>query len=700
MNTTFKRIICLLLVFCMLNTLPGCASINGRPASLLEAGAYIVFALTRATVLVIGDFVILGVTWVLDKITWPLYPITGFNMDKPAGILFQAWHRLIDPNKVHGDWSDMGEAEFHEEHPLTLKEKREGKTLEQKRKEENIQTTEPTDPYKFYSNGGSSPVTGGDPTEDTLVQTGNLQVTITYDATGGDGAPEDQVIYTGVDTTFFNEFGTLSIADGFSALGSLCSSSWKVAFGQKISDKIPTRSGYHFVGWTDSYNPDDDGLFAYDAKKFPKNRIKYLSGDRINSKEDNYILRDTTLYAVWQKHEEQWIAGEHDHYSNLETYHKLEIKRENDDKTIRIFCKECGFELIDRDISPENFVRIWRGNKTRNLTNKEKKQLNREYILYRAQDFAPLALDLIGSFYKHIGEEIEINKSTLSDEEKTKAAKECREKALSGVKEFGKMMKFAADFDLKYANSEYSKEFSYFVQDQYEHYDEYTIAYLLREQMPEDTDALLRQSKVKFFKTMETAGKGMIYASSFAQATFYGYDAFTSDELVSSKTVSLVKGIHALVGLCPYVGKYYDKLLIVLEEGLELYDECVKEKNSYFTFLDQILKDDAYTIPGTSLNMIDIDQARNDIFYPNEHNKNGGPSVISIMESLMANPGSADINTFSSLSLEDRTLVVWYLSMRLEYDFKTEFGITLSDYISYFEGDEEKEILLELMNFM
>ena len=675
----------------MLNTLPGCASVNGQSVSLLEAGVYAVGGFLRAATLVIGDFAILGVTWVLDKITWPFYPLTGFNMDKPAGFLFQTWHKLIDPNKVHSDWSSMGDAEFHEEHPLTIWEKLQGKT----RKDEDIQiqaTEDPTEPC---------PDEDIQATGETLIQTDNKTITITYDATGGDGAPEDQIIYTSVDTTVFEDFS-------FRAVGSLCSSAWDVYLGQKISNTIPTRSGYHFVGWTDSYNPEDDGLWHYDENGIPRyslpgNIVKYYPGKKITYATEEMFTQDVTLYAVWQKPEYGWDVKVHRNYHELSTYHKLEIKRENDDKTIRIFCKECGFELIDRDISPEDFLYIWCDNKEQSfnsLSKRKQKKCNREYILYRTQDFAPLALSLIGSFYDNIGKEIEINESSLSEQEKQKAAEASRMKALDGFGDFGEMLEFAADFDLKYANSQYAKEPTYFVPDQYEHYNGYTTAYLLREQKPEDKDALLRQSKAKFFKTAENIGKGMTYGVAFAQATFYGYDAFTSDELASGKTVKLVKGIHTIVNLCPYVGDYYDKLLIVLEEGLELYDACVKEKNGYYTFLDQIMKDDQYTIPGTKLNMIDIDQARNNIFQPNDFNKNGGPSVISVLEWLLSEPLGTGINTYSSLSLEDKTLAVWYLSMRLEYDFQKEFGITLQQYIEYFKGNEEAEILKELMDCM
>lgn len=79
-------------------------------------------------------------------------------------------------------------------------------------------------------------------------------LTLNYDANGGEGAPGDQSITT---------------TDGNGTL--------------IVSDETPTRNGYTFLGWADSSEATE---------------VVYVAGDAIELNEDGSLK---TLYAVWQK---------------------------------------------------------------------------------------------------------------------------------------------------------------------------------------------------------------------------------------------------------------------------------------------------------------------------------------------------------------------------------------------------------------
>ena len=361
MNMTLKRFVCFLLIFCLLNTLPGCATVNGQPTSLLGAAVYVVGGLLRVTALVVGDLIIVGIVWGLDKITWPLYRFTGFNMDGPATAMFRFYNNLIDPNHIHGDW-DTVEAELHDAHPWDKDNSEESEVGE----DVLIQTGDPT---------GPSMGEAGIPDTDK-----GLTATITYDATGGFFAPEDQIIYTGLD---------------LSGWENIWNSAGDTIFVPKISEQKPVKSGYHFVGWTDSYNPKDDGLDENYAEKMPRNEIKYLPGEKVNSETGKRITEDITLYAVWQKHEYIWRPVEHIHYVNLATKHKYTITEEH--KRVTVTC-DCGMILRDPYITEAQFLYL-KYDDTDFDGKKDIEETKRHHKLYLAQDIGPHALHLNTSLY-------------------------------------------------------------------------------------------------------------------------------------------------------------------------------------------------------------------------------------------------------------------------------------------------------------
>lgn len=363
----FKRFVCLLLVLSMMLSMTGCVYIDGQPVSLLEGAVYVIGGFLRAGTLILGDFAILGVTWVLDKITWPLYPVTGFNMDKPAGFLFRTWHRLIDPNKVHGDWSDMGEAEFHEEHPLTIWEKRKGET----ETDDDVQiqaTTDPTQPTESHDKKGGIPNTGGNPPDgipiiedgQSIPKTGDEEgffdqlfdqlidpwfVTISYDANGGYNAPQSHKVWLG----------------GF----------------QYLAKEKPFRPGYHFIGW--SIAPTSA-------------TANHQPGERYNKNTSIKATHDTTLYAVWKPFDGNSFLLDH----------KYTVEQVVEDKQntnlIRITCS-CGLTVTDKALTRSQLLNLKYNFAAGSLTQDQKNEINRLYTLYKAQYVGTLALMLNTSFY-------------------------------------------------------------------------------------------------------------------------------------------------------------------------------------------------------------------------------------------------------------------------------------------------------------
>ena len=384
----FKRFVCLLLVLSMMLSMTGCVYIDGQPVSLLEGAVYVIGGFLRAGTLILGDLAILCVTWVLDKITWPLYPVTGFNMDKPAGFLFRTWHRLIDPNKVHGDWSDMGEAEFHEEHPLTIWEKRKGET----ETDEDIQiqaTTDPTQPTESHDKKGGIPNTGGNPPDGIPIIEDGQSIPKTGDDSSEDTKPSlGDTIKNVVDSViqFADECGLIdTITISYDANGGYntpeAHTVLKNGF-QFLSKDVPVRPGYHFMGW--SINPNDVITYHHPGKPYDSDTgLKAVS--------------NTTLYAIWKAYS-----------STFEPEHKYTIEQLGDrvssieyrrSPLVRITCS-CGLTITDKDLSLDEFRKLYVSFIDEPVKKPNENEIKRLYLLYLAQYVGPLALELNTSFYQ------------------------------------------------------------------------------------------------------------------------------------------------------------------------------------------------------------------------------------------------------------------------------------------------------------
>ena len=168
---------------------------------------------------------------------------------------------------------------------------------------------------------------------------GTTELTIRYDANGGCNAPTNQ--------TF--EYNTKP----------------------KLSDQLPQRPGYHFVGWS-RIKDSDVNVFT--------------PGKKTHSS----LTVDTTFYALWEKHENPLETPQPEHGK-----HKYTVTKENQ-IAVSIHCS-CGLEVTDRTITKEEFAYYYQDTMwVKRTTDKEGKY----YILYKAQDVGPVALMFNTDFYK------------------------------------------------------------------------------------------------------------------------------------------------------------------------------------------------------------------------------------------------------------------------------------------------------------
>lgn len=444
----------------------------------------------------------------------------------------------------------------------------------------------------------------------------------------------------------------------------------------KITDEKPTKEGYHFVGWT---RLKDD------------NKPYYYAGLWTNQP----FSQNTTLYACWEAYDKENplsvqkdivetlnFGGFFEFFGGSAGVQNVIIDHSysydiDEGKIVRIHC-DCGFELIDRDISLDNFVYIKSGEKNTtydSLKQKKKAEYYKEWVLYRTQDFAPVAIALISSFYECFNsdsQDFDFDKSEL----KSHYDSYNYDAALSSLGDFFDTLKEVSDFEAEFAKSKYAKEN---VDLKFTYYDHncngQTIAQVLSQMRTEDVSKPYREFANEYFDTISKGSKYASTAIGIGRAIYYGYDAFGSDKIVTERTLSMVKAIHAVVTFCPAVGDYYDNLFSTLEEGLELYDKCYKYQSSFYALLSEILEG-TIDIEGINLSLLDVDQARIGNF-------DGTPSVAEVLVYLIKTAEGSEKNNYSLLSKDQKTLVIWYLTMRLEYDFYQEYGITLEDYKGY-----------------
>ena len=114
MNIKFKRIISFILVITMLLTMPGCATIDGRPASFFEVVIWIVGGILQMTALTVGELVLFVIFAVIDTVMRGIESVTGGDwwvVEDVGGPIMRGYGRLIDPNGRFADWSEPEDKE-------------------------------------------------------------------------------------------------------------------------------------------------------------------------------------------------------------------------------------------------------------------------------------------------------------------------------------------------------------------------------------------------------------------------------------------------------------------------------------------------------------------------------------------------------------------------------------------------------------
>ena len=114
MNIKLKRIISFILVITMLLTMPGCATIDGRPASFFEVVIWIVGGILQMTALTVGELVLFVIFAVIDTVMRGIESVTGGDwwvVEDVGGPIMRGYGRLIDPNGRFADWSEPEDKE-------------------------------------------------------------------------------------------------------------------------------------------------------------------------------------------------------------------------------------------------------------------------------------------------------------------------------------------------------------------------------------------------------------------------------------------------------------------------------------------------------------------------------------------------------------------------------------------------------------
>lgn len=139
----------------------------------------------------------------------------------------------------------------------------------------------------------------------------------------------------------------------------------------RLSNQLPLRPGYHFVGWSTEQNSE-------------------ISVTAPGKKTHNSFSGDITFHALWEKHENPLTSTKILRYT-----HNYTVTKEND-IAVSIRCS-CGLEVTDRTISKSEFSHYYRDAFLWWLRAGKEDEY---YTLYKAQDVGTIALMFNTDFYK------------------------------------------------------------------------------------------------------------------------------------------------------------------------------------------------------------------------------------------------------------------------------------------------------------
>ena len=394
----FKRVIAMILVICLTLTMTGCTTSDGQSMTLLGA----LLGIVQGVLLGVGGLVIAVIAWVLETATGWQNKWTGWCMCGVSALLFKGWANLMDPSGIFGDWSGMTKRDisFHDEH------------------------VEKPDWNNKYEESDTESGEGK-----LLANPGEDEILITYDANEGYYAPEDEVA--------------------------------KVGVKHRISEKIPVRPGYHFMGWAYDYDKSE-GQFVTskeieagengevvitDKTKELQDEVKYYPG----KKTDEKLMANTALKAIWKSHDEMLADLEAGSDTGV---HSFDIKRVRKSPYVTITCKDCGMRYSDPCVEEDDFQLMYGSGLF-----KTRKKMNKLYNLYRAQSIGPLALRFNTMYYNADVDELDqIVNSAISVAENVKEPMEkissTAEKYLKNASKDG----MNKDDFIQYLNKTYSQK--------------------------------------------------------------------------------------------------------------------------------------------------------------------------------------------------------------------------------------------------
>lgn len=533
MNIHIKRILCLVLVVCLLLTLPGCTSAGDLVGALWHLARRLTYLLSYA--------VIIPAMWVVDQVTWPFVEYTGFNVNDLGNRICQTWTELILPEGLmdNGWWGGWFVIRDEEELEARLREgghwPQETLGVLDGQVAEGMVPTKPAEPSgaeePTESAGAEAPtekeeISGmedafADPTlpTETFHSEGEGQVDqgpgIHYDANGGQYAPEDQPV---------------------------SSDSQK---GIYVTEEVPIRAGYHFMGWTDEYDPEKVVEVLNTGIMQDCNPVQYQPGDRIDGEYERIITEGITLYAVWNER----ALYEENHMPQPYT-HRFTVRQEKSGRNptpyVTITCS-CGMTVTDRDLLEIDFL-IYCRNMDQSMSISD---ANRLYRLYLGQDIGPLALQFNTMAYDEniLFEQadlafVEINTGKVKTEpDFTKFFAE-----LSG---HAKKLKRVAPTVEKYFIKVHSGKM-----------DRKELEQMFKE--------------VAMGKKLDAAGKAFGLFRLLAASE----KMLDADKDIFARTVGMLEVVEAVASFTAF-GKAVGDVSEVLQEGLKLVEKCEKTRADY-----------------------------------------------------------------------------------------------------------------------
>lgn len=390
MNIHFKRFLCILLVVCLMITLPGCTAVGELVGGL--------WYFARTGVYLLSYIVIIPAMWVVDQLTWSFVEFTGFNVNALGNKVCQRWTALILPENLreNGWWGGWFVIRDEEELEAKLRKGghlKDGESLDDKILEEVLgyvpgaeevpeeeETPGAEEEGEISTTTVTMPPVYGDstipteiitfPEEESLVP-GKDEAVLHYELHGGYNAPKDHLIKV---SGFLN-----SVVNVFAPA--------------KFPDTVPVKPGYHFLGWV------IPGEMGFDGEVTPETltgfvrdnwndakELLHQPGDKISKDTRGKMETRTTLHAVW------FQEGSGD--SHMIWNHKFTVKQEKNSHVVTVKCS-CGMTINDESISFDEFRRCCESG-SQNLSERE---MIRLYRLFKAQHIGYLALYFNGMFY-------------------------------------------------------------------------------------------------------------------------------------------------------------------------------------------------------------------------------------------------------------------------------------------------------------